>query len=126
MEIKVDEKAKENVIFPDSIIGKELGFTSDKFEGYLWRDGSTMTISLITSKYPSQGNFRKLIDDIKEKYDTIFIPVPSNKMTQIATKIGFNINTFHFTKGGVTDSVSTLIWRKDGNEQEDGISSKDF
>jgi len=28
---------KDGIIEPDSEIGKLLGFTSDKFDGYLWR-----------------------------------------------------------------------------------------
>ncbi len=48
-------------IDPDSPFGKEIGFTSNLFDGWLWREGRTIYISFIESKQESRGNFRKLV-----------------------------------------------------------------
>jgi len=76
----------------DSSFGKKLGFTSDKFEGYLWLEGDYVMISLIISKLPGQGNLLKLFDRILSLGYGIKVPVPSVKMSMILV-------THNFKKG---------------------------
>lgn len=76
------------IIELDSKIGKEFGFTSDKFDGYLWQDNEVLLISFIESLQPHQGNLRKLFDTIEEKGFTIIVPTPSIRMEGICNMRG--------------------------------------
>jgi hypothetical protein len=42
----------------DSPFAKKIGFTSNKFDGYLWCEKNTIIISVIISHCQSKGNFR--------------------------------------------------------------------
>ena len=78
-----------------------LGFTSDKFDGYLWRpetineEDKHITISLITSKKPGEGNLIKLFDKIKSMGYGIVVPTPSNRMESICAEYGFVHKVLH-------------------------------
>lgn len=82
---------KEGSIRLESDLANDLGFTPDKFSGYLWFDKNTevFTVSLITSLHPGKGNVRKLLDTLKSRYKIIHIPTPSERMKYIALKAGF-------------------------------------
>jgi len=83
-----DEATKEGAIFPDSEKGKELGFTKELFDGYLWHiPGSDhVIISLIVSNKPKQGNCKRLIEKLLDTYGIVKIPSPSGPMQQLCTK----------------------------------------
>ena len=78
----------DRIIKPDDDFAKTIGFTNDKFSGWLWEDEKYMWISLITSKYPGKGNLRVLFDKIEEHGYIIIVPIPSNRMIEICFKRG--------------------------------------
>ena len=79
---------KYREIDPDSEKGKELGFTSDKFSGWLWEEGKYMWISFIVSKQEHQGNLKNLFDKIEEQGYTILVPTPFPRMEMICMERG--------------------------------------
>lgn len=82
---------KDGIINLDTLEAKELGFTSDKFEGYLWyfSKDNKVIISMIYSLHPGKGNFLSLVNTLKSRFNIIEIPCPSNKMRLIAGRLGF-------------------------------------
>ena len=80
---------KEGVIELDSEFAKEIGFTSDKFQGYLWKAGDYISISAIKSIHPEQGNLSALFACIEEKGFSIKVPTPLPKMEAILNQKGF-------------------------------------
>lgn len=83
------EEIKGGVIELDSEFGKEIGFTSDKFQGYLWKAGGYVYISAIKSIHPEQGNLSALFACIEEKGFGIKVPAPFPKMEAILNQKGF-------------------------------------
>lgn len=76
------------MIKPDSKFAKTIGFTSDKFSGWLWRDGKYIWISFIESKDPHKGNLKHLFDKIEELGYIIIVPTPLGRMIEICLKRG--------------------------------------
>ena len=76
-------------IDPDSSWGKEFGFTSNKFDGWLWKNGHWIIISFIESKDPGKGNFKKLIRSIKDFHFDVAVPTPMKQMESILMKWGW-------------------------------------
>lgn len=68
---------------------KKLGFTSDKFGGYMWRVNNEIYIPLIVSLQEGKGNFRELLWNIHKKGFTIKVVEPSNRMRRIVKRLGF-------------------------------------
>ena len=77
-------------IFTGTPYADHLGFTKDKFRGYLWDtgDGSIM-ISLITSVHPGKGNVRNLINGLLSMGYTVKVPTPFARMRYILGRMGF-------------------------------------
>jgi hypothetical protein len=74
----------------DSPLAKELGFISDKFDGYLWQINDTIIISFIISKHEGKGNLKKLFQTIKDKgFKKIKVPTPFARMKYLCEKWGF-------------------------------------
>jgi len=67
----------------DSPFASEIGFTSDKFDGYLWYTSGIITISVIISKQPGHGNFGRLLRAIRDRGFITHVPTPSRRMTAI-------------------------------------------
>jgi len=86
---------KDGVIHPDSKFGKKIGFTSDKFDGYLWKLGDYIYISFIISKQPNQGNLSKLFNNILNTGHGVKVPTPIGKMEIIVRRKGF-IQTYEW------------------------------
>ncbi len=84
-----EERAKTDRIELDSVFAKELGFTSDKFDGYLWKNGEYITISFIVSKQEGKGNLSRLFKTINEKGYKIEVPTPFANMELILICHGF-------------------------------------
>jgi len=82
---------KDGIIEPDSEFGRQIGFTSDKFEGWLWKKGDAIYISFIISKQPKKGNLSKLFDNILRLRYTIKVPTPLGVMELIVCKKGFKL-----------------------------------
>lgn len=86
--------------------GRELGFTSDRFEGYLWKKGESITISFIVSK--QRGNFRELVRVIHGRGWAVSIPTPLGRMLQIVAKEGYRLEVIDDDELGPVD-----IWTLD-------------
>lgn len=81
------------MIEPGSEAGKRLGFTQDKFDGYLWDKGDSIYISLIISHQPGRGNVRRLITAISDAGYIVKVPVPFARMQNICARMGFYLTT---------------------------------
>jgi len=77
------------IIELDSEFGREIGFTSDKFEGYLWLDEDRIVISAIESKHEGRGNLSELFERIWSMGFKVAVPTPMAKMEFILRKKGF-------------------------------------
>jgi hypothetical protein len=98
----------KGVIEPDSNAGKEIGFTSDLFEGYLWLDRQYICISFIESKKPRQGNFSQLCKNILRLGYGIKVPTPFQLMECICVVHGFKKTEEWFKEANAFTDVYTL------------------
>ena len=73
----------------DSKLGIQLGFTSDKFDGWLWKRGNCIYISFIESKDAGKGNLSRLFDNILKQGYVIKVPTPMGRMVSILIEKGF-------------------------------------
>jgi len=80
---------KDGIIDLDTPRGKKFGFTSDKFDGWLWKAGNYIYISFIVSKQPGRGHLSQLFNAILSKGYGIKVPTPSALMQTILAKKGF-------------------------------------
>jgi hypothetical protein len=78
----------ESIIKLDSERGKELDFTSENFDGYLWQKKDEIIISIIISFYPGKHNLLNLFNKIRSEGFHIFVPTPSGRMSRICDKYG--------------------------------------
>lgn len=74
----------------DSPFGRGLGFTSDKFFGYLWLRDNAVYISLIESLHPGRGQFSALLDAIWQRGLAVKVPTPLGSMRSILDHKGFH------------------------------------
>jgi len=102
-------KQQGSIDFPDHL--KHL------FEGYLAREENGVIISFISSKQQGKGHFSELLKYLKQEYEYIKIPTPSNKMKQICLKKGFQ-QKLQFFPEPFNEIGEILIWVKEaeGNE----------
>ncbi len=90
-----------------SEIGNVLGFTSDKFDGWLWKKGGEIMISFIESKDQGKGNVRALMDRLELVWGvTVAVPTPLGRMQRILEARGFK-PTLEETELGICE-----IWRR--------------
>jgi len=68
----------------------ELGFTEDKFYGYLWKTDNTIMVSLIVSHHPGKGNFSAFVRGLLEKGYTVKVPTPFPNMLAILKHMHFH------------------------------------
>jgi len=73
----------DHIIDLDTPFANKLGFTSDKFEGYLWKSGNYIVISFIISLQEGQGNLSNLFKTIESKGFGIKVPTPFARMKSI-------------------------------------------
>ena len=92
-----------NPVYPDSPAGAQLGFTSDKFGGYLWVTDDAIFISAIFSLQPGRGHFRALLERLLTTNKTIRVPTPSTRMRKILSDYGFQETTVYDEKFGTTE-----------------------
>lgn len=76
-----------SIINLDSERGEQLGFTRDKFGGYLWDSEGRVTISFIVSHQP--GNLRRLFETILAEGKEVAVPTPLAQMEAILRRWGF-------------------------------------
>jgi hypothetical protein len=87
------EQEKRGLIRVDSEKGKQLGLTSDRFteDSYLWLEGNTLWLSLLTSKKEHQGYVLNIMNNAKAAgYDMLCYSV-SVRMNMILSRFGFVI-----------------------------------
>lgn len=77
----------DGVIDLDTDDATRIGFTSDKYDGYLWKSGDSIVVSFIISR--KRGNFRELVRRIHAKGLTVKVPTPLRRMEIILMKNGF-------------------------------------
>lgn len=95
----------------DSALGRELGFTSDLFDGYLWQHEREIWVSFIASHQPGQGHFRQLVDRILGMGYEVVVPTPLGRMVSILRHMGFIQGGTEVTMpDGSTDVCET--WRR--------------
>ena len=82
-------------IEPDSDVGKALGFTSDKFEGWLWKTGDRVLISMIVSLQEGKGHLRSLFDAIEARGLKVAVPTPFARMKKICKLRGYKMHVEH-------------------------------
>jgi hypothetical protein len=78
---------RDGIINLDTARGRELGFTSDRFDGWLWKRGDAIVVSFIESY--ERGNFRELVERILAMGLTVKIPTPLGRMQQIVEMCGY-------------------------------------
>lgn len=81
----------DGIINLDTDRAKVLGFTSDKYEGYLWKQVDAVMVSFIASK--RRGNFRELVRRIHALGLTVKVPTPLGRMQEILVKNGYQHTT---------------------------------
>jgi len=98
----------DGIIELDSELGKRLGFTSDKFDGYLWKIGNYIYISFIESKNKGKGNFSRFLQEIIKAGFGIKVPTPMGRMPLILAHKGFKPTTEFFPEVGEDVDVWVL------------------
>lgn len=79
--------------WPDGIIelddanAQSIGFTSDKYDGYLWKERDSVIVTFIESK--QRGNFRELVRRIHALGLAVQVPTPRGRMKEIVLKNGY-------------------------------------
>lgn len=98
-------------IEPCSEFGASLGFTKDKFAGYLWQQGNRIIIPVILSLQPGEGNFSRLIETIEAKGYKLAIANPFLTMQRVLKKKGF---VPHWEKDEIYGSnMKAEVWERD-------------
>jgi hypothetical protein len=99
----------------DSEFGKQLGFTSDKFDGWLWKRGNYIYISFIVSKKEGCGNLSRLFRQIEKAGFGIKVPTPFAKMASIVKKHGFEETAEAFDNS--LGCFDTIVWVKEAKKK---------
>jgi hypothetical protein len=101
----------DGMIELDTEFAQSIGFTKDKFRGYLWKEGNVITISLIESRVQGQGYLRELFNNIEAKGFKIQVPTPLGKMQAILEHYGFSPHSEPFAPEiGNYDLIE--VWEK--------------
>lgn len=88
-ELTREELDKGRIVNLGDPFAEEIGFTRDRFDGYLWRIGQAVYISLVVSKQPGQGHLSALFEALWEKGYTVRVPTPLPRMEAILRAEGF-------------------------------------
>ena len=80
----------DGMILLDTPFAKSIDFISCRFsDGYLWKKGNKITVSLIVAKETGKGYFRELIKNIEKAGFVVSVPNPLGHMQQILEHYGF-------------------------------------
>jgi len=109
--MKEPDESEFETINPDSEEGKELGFTSDKFFGWLSKAKGFVYISFIESKDSGKGNLSELFENILSKGYGIKVPTPFPKMKRIVKERGFEKTYEERSEPQIDGSVE--VWVKE-------------
>lgn len=94
------------MITPDSEKGRALGFTSERFDGWLWEDSQRMWISFIESLQQGKGHLSELFRAIEAAGYAIAVPTPFPRMEAILRRKGFEP---HIEESELGDPVEVWI-----------------
>lgn len=103
--------APDGMINVDSKVGRVLGFTSDKFAGWLWKKDGAIYISFIASKEEGKGHFRQLLDTLEATGLDIKVPTPSNRMCLILGKRDYKLEYEYSPVFGENCEILTRRYR---------------
>ncbi len=70
--------------FADSV-----GFTAERFDGYLWVTGNVCWLSLVVSRQPGLGHLSEVLRRLAVAGFEIRVPNPSDDMQAILVRKGF-------------------------------------
>lgn len=84
-----NELDKGQIVNLEDPFADEVGFTRDRFDGYLWRIGQVVYISLVVSKQPGEGHLSALFEALSSRGYTVRVPTPLAKMEAILRGKGF-------------------------------------
>jgi len=90
---------------------KMITLEPEIFDGYITEIDDGIWISAIHSKKIGNGDFSKLIKQLKEKYNWIKIPTPSNMMIEISEHLGFIMKKEWFGEPFNEDGI-IMFWEK--------------
>ena len=79
---------EDGIILLDTDRGKQFGFTSKLFSGYLWKEKDSIIISTIFSLQSGKGYLKTLFDQISSQGYNIIVPTPFARMEMICNKYG--------------------------------------
>ena len=106
---------RDGIIELDSPFARQLGFTSEKFDGYLWKEGKYIYNSFIISRKRGKGNLRQLFNRIRELGYGIKVPTPLGVMRVIVEKYGFR-RTVEFFRIADRIEEPVEVWVKEASE----------
>ena len=81
------------------------------FKGYISEVEDGVWISAIKSKNIGNGDFSKLIKQLKKRYNWIKIPTPSDKMVKVSRHFGFIMKKEYF-KEPFNEMGTIMFWSK--------------
>ena len=100
--------ASDGMIELDTPFARSIGFTSDKFSGWLWKVNDVICISMITSIEEGKGHFGKLCKDLLRNGFTVQIPTPLGRMESIVRKNGYKMKIVPFHPPEIMEPVE--VW----------------
>jgi len=91
-------------------------FTAELFEGYLWKMGNDIYVSLVESLFPKKGNFRKVIELILKSGYNVKICTPIGRMQSIVIKNNYEPIIEESENGKVE------VWLKRSRSKTNGVA----
>jgi len=104
--IKLGEKQMDTQDLMDGPMPDRFTAFEYPLDGYYSIQGKTAFLSLIISLEEGRGHVGNLLKEWIEKYETIIVPTPSNKMRGICERRGFKSEIIFF------ESAECMVWRK--------------
>jgi hypothetical protein len=93
------------------------------FDGYLSEQEDGIWISSITAKRIGNGDFSRLIKELREKYNWIKIPTPSNMMKERAKHLGF-IEREEWFGEPFNEMGLIMFWSKNGQTRQSNLHKR--
>lgn len=90
--------------------GKELGFVSERFTGWLWEKDHEIWISFIESRFPGKGHFKELVQSCLKEGKTVIVPTPLGRMQHIVRAAGFQRRKTRLKDGPMAGEILET-WR---------------
>lgn len=93
---------------PGTSTAERLGFTHNRFKGYIYLTGGCVWVSLVESKAPKKGHFSSFIRGLVAKGYTVKVPCPIGEMPSILKHLGFSESKETNPRNSETVSVWVL------------------